>query len=204
MKNHEMLLKDLVEALEKGETPDLTAAKDLLGQKEGKVLYKKPSDIKYLDVIDLYAQFSNELELAPNAPSMEFLKLRFDFLDEEVRELKEAHDRGDIVEALDGAIDTAFVAITQAYLIIRSQGFEHIDAVNRTRGAFYEVGKTNLMKEVPHKPLMKIKKPEGWVKPNLEWFLMSNADRTHQNNIQQYGQEQADNMKIRKEIEDVR
>lgn len=171
---------------------------------EAKVLYTKTHDIQYLDVIDLYTQFSNDLELAPNAPSMEFLKLRFDFLDEEVRELKEAHDRGDIVEALDGAIDTAFVAITQAYLIIRSQGFEHTDAVTRTRGAFYEVGKTNLMKEVPHKPLMKIKKPDGWKKPDLAWFLMSAEDRQHQNNIGQYGQEEADSMKLRKEIDDVK
>lgn len=163
--------------------------------KPGQVIYEKPQDIQFLDILDLWTQFSRDLELAPNEPSMEFLRTRFAFLDEEVQELKDAHEKRDIIEALDGAIDTAFVALTQAYLIIRGQGFAHTDSLIRLRGACIEVGRTNLMKEVPHKPLMKIKKPEGWVAPNLKWFLMSAADRTHQYNVDKYGAEEAEKMK---------
>lgn len=136
-------------------------------------LYTKKDDVKFTDVIDLFCQFSDKLELAANEPSYGFLTRRMDFFDEESGELYDAIGEKDDVEILDGAIDTAFVALTQAYHLFRMRGFHHHQAVAKVRGAMMEVGKTNMTKNVPTEKGAKITKPANWKEPALDELLMT-------------------------------
>lgn len=124
--------------------------------------------VKYLDVIDLFCQFSDKLELAANEPSLDFMKRRMDFLQEEVEELEDGLAEEDLLETIDGAADVAFVAITQIYHGFRSCGFDHVAALVKTRTTLLLVGKANMAKNIPTKPGEKITKPEGWKSPNEE------------------------------------
>ena len=123
-------------------------------------------DLKYLDTIDLFCQFSDQLELAVNAPDYSFMQRRMDFMHEEVQELQEGLMLADDVEIVDGAAGVAFIAITQIYHAFRNKGFGHVQSVVKTRSALLEVGKANIRKLPPTKPVEKIKKPEGWQSPN--------------------------------------
>ena len=131
-------------------------------------LYKDPSDIRYLTIIDLFCQFSEKLELVANESGLKFLTRRLDFLREEVGELEEATLADNKIEMVDGAADVAFVAITQIYHVFRYHGLNHNQAVVKTVTALTEVGKTNLMKNIPEKEGDKITKPEDWQPPKLE------------------------------------
>lgn len=130
---------------------------------------------QYTDAIDAACQFSDRLELAANKPTLEFMKLRMPFLFEEVSELGSALDVEDDIETIDGALDVAFVAITQAYLVFRKRGFTHIQSVGKTRAGLLEVCRTNLLKTPPTEAGKKITKPEGWQPPRIPELLESNG-----------------------------
>ena len=156
---------------------------------------KKNIDIQFLDAIDLFCQFSDKLELAKdennnyiNTPSLDFMSRRMDFLDEEVEELRKGIEDKDLVETLDGALDVAFIAITQAYHLFRKEGHNHTKAVVSTRTAMYEVGIANLLKNKPTKKGEKITKPEGWKSPNtrLKWLITPPANDVE---LKQYREE---------------
>lgn len=126
------------------------------------------NDVRYLDLVDLFSQFSEKLECAANESTLAFIARRMDFLNEEVQELQEAIDKKDYVEIVDGAADVAFIAITQIYHAFRNKGFEHYKAVIRTREALLEVGLTNIIKIPPTKKGEKIKKPDDWQPPKIK------------------------------------
>jgi len=149
---------------------------------------KGHKDVQYLDVVDLFCQFSDKLELHTwkdendneyhvNEPSIEFMKRRMPFLDEEVEELREALEEEDMAEIFDGAIDTAFVALTQAYHVLRTLGFSHIQSVTRTRQGCIQVGITNLMKMPPLEKGVKIQKPDGWEPPQFQEILFPDRSK---------------------------
>lgn len=119
----------------------------------------------FTDTIDLFCQFSERLELNTNKPTYSFMARRMDFLDEEVNELREAISEKDDVEILDGAIDSAFVAITQAYHLLRKRGKTVEEATVGVRAAMIRVGLTNMVKTIPTEQFNKISKPEGWEAP---------------------------------------
>ena len=128
----------------------------------------------YIDVVDLWCGFSDHLELVNNDPTVVFMKRRMDFLVEEVNELHTALNEDDTLEIIDGAIDTAFVALTQAYHLFRSKGFDEVAARSAVRTAMIEVGITNMTKNIPEKGAdagEKITKPEGWKPPNFQNIL---------------------------------
>lgn len=134
-------------------------------------LEKRLDKFKYVDVIDAACQFSDQLELSVNKPDIGFLQLRMQFLEEEFHELDSALFHHDDVEAIDGAMDVAFIAITQAYHVFRKRGFGHVDAVVRTRLAFIRVCETNIVKNPPVRAGEKITKPEGWEAPKIKELL---------------------------------
>lgn len=126
----------------------------------------------YSDAVDLFCQFSKKLELLANDSTYDFMKRRMDFLHEEVKELQDAIEAKNDAEILDGAMDVAFLAITQAYHLLRMKGFEHHAAVMRVRWSMHEIGETNMVKNPPKTPGDKITKPEGWAPPDLEKILL--------------------------------
>lgn len=93
-------------------------------------------------------------------------KLYIDLIKEEVQELNDAINDGDLTEQLDALIDI-LVVTTGA---IHSAGFD-------AEGAWDEVMKTNFAKidpttgKVNKRADGKVLKPEGWVSPNLIPFL---------------------------------
>lgn len=149
-------------------------------------------NLQYTDTIDLFCQFADKLELAKdenhnyiNNPSFEFMQRRMDFLDEEVNELREGIKQKDLVEILDGAIDTTFIAMTQAYHLFRATGHDHIASVTGVRSSMLMVGMANMLKNKPTGKGEKITKPDNWISPNkrLEWLIK--PPRT-QNELKQY------------------
>lgn len=126
----------------------------------------------YLDLVDLFCQFYEGMELAANEPDLEFIKTRIDFLTEEVKEHIEGVENNDIVEIIDGAADVVFVALGQIYHAFRMKGFAHSQAQVHTRTSLIFVGMANLTKEKPTKKGEKIKKPKDFISPNedIKWL----------------------------------
>lgn len=130
----------------------------------------------FIDFIDLFCGFSDNLELVNNDPTVKFMQRRMDFLEEEVKELHQALHDNDTIEIIDGAVDVAFVAITQAYHLFLSKGFDPAGARTAVRAAMIKVGVTNMTKNIPEKGAdsgKKITKPEGWQGPDLQQILDS-------------------------------
>jgi len=135
---------------------------------------------KYIDIIDLWMGFCDHLELVNNTSTVNFMKRRMDFLVEEVNELHQALDDDDTIEIIDGAIDVAFVALTQAYHLYRSKGFDEAAARTAVRASMIQVGVTNMTKIIPEKGAdagEKICKPEGWEPPKIQ-NIIDNHKRT--------------------------
>lgn len=92
-----------------------------------------------------------------------------DYLLEEADETYEACMDGDAVEALDGFIDAAYVALSGAIALV---------GVDKTVRAFEAVADANLSKvdgrfgePVQHELTGKILKPEGWKAPDIEGII---------------------------------
>lgn len=126
---------------------------------------------EFADIVDGVSRFCELLEGLYNDSDYEFLSRRMDFLDEEVSELREAIKQQDDLEILDGAIDVAFVAIGQAYHLLRQKGHDHYAAKMRTRSAFIEVCRSNLTKALPTEKGAKIKKPLSFSEAKLQHLL---------------------------------
>lgn len=92
------------------------------------------------------------------------LKWRDDFLLEELNELKEARESGDLAKQFDALIDMVYVALGTAYL----QGFPW------QRG-FLEVHLANMEKrravDGEGRGTNDIRKPDGWKAPDIERVL---------------------------------
>lgn len=144
---------------------------------EEKVLYGKSSDIKYLDLVELFGMFTRDLELCANDPTFEYAARRMDFLDEEVEELKKAIKNNDRVGVAHESADIAFVAITQLYMSFIREGFSHVQAVIRARSALLEIGKANNMKYTPIEAGAKIRKPVTWERPNIADLFLTPEQR---------------------------
>jgi len=140
---------------------------------EEKVIHAKPSDIKYLDLVDLFGMFTRDLELCANDPTFDYMERRMDFLEEESAELRKAIKNKDRVGVAHESADVAFVAITQLYMSFIQSGFSHVHAVVKTRSALLEIGKANNMKYTPIEPMAKIRKPVTWERPNIAQLFLT-------------------------------
>lgn len=94
-------------------------------------------------------------------PGLQNEELRWDLIDEEYWELREAIDEGDIVKAADALADLAYVTIGAAveWGIDLSAVWDEVHAANMRKvgGPVREDGKRL--------------KPEGWVGPDIEGVL---------------------------------
>lgn len=129
-------------------------------------------DLRYIDAIDAICKFAEHFELNVNTPTMDFLKWRYNVLFlEEIEELQVAIGNEDVAGILDECMDVAFLAISQAYDLLRAKGFTPIQATVRTRQAMLQVCDANLRKNIPLKAGAKVTKPGDWKAPNFENIL---------------------------------
>ena len=121
-------------------------------------------------MLDDVAEFHTRVLLctAPAAISIiseEFALDRFAFMAEETNEYLEAASEGDIVKAVDGLLDTIYVALgTLWYMNIPVQ--ECWDAVHRAN--MKKVLGPTKRDARRHGPTKDAMKPEGWVGPESE------------------------------------
>jgi predicted HAD superfamily Cof-like phosphohydrolase len=103
----------------------------------------------------------------PRPVDPEFMRFRLSFLKEELREIEEALNTGDLVKLVDGLIDLNYV----------SHGTAHILGVP-WQACWNEVQRANMAKEKatvenPGTRLAKfdVKKPAGWAPPDIAGVL---------------------------------
>jgi predicted HAD superfamily Cof-like phosphohydrolase len=115
----------------------------------------------YGDVLAFHRKFGCSIGARPAEPDEATVKLRVSLISEEVTELVDAIDRGDIAEIADGGGDLIFVVIGT----LISYGIS-LDPVWRAIAA------ANLAKEGGGKREdMKILKPVGWQAPDIEAII---------------------------------
>lgn len=116
-----------------------------------------------MSVFELLREFNEKFGIpTPNLPEpldYELALQRQNFLEEEVEETREAMERGDFYEIIDGLIDTIYVAAGTLTMM----GLD-------CQAHFQEVHDCNMCKERGVKPGRVMQydlfKPEGWVGPN--------------------------------------
>lgn len=108
----------------------------------------------------------------PQVPSKAVQEMRFALLEEELEELKEAYDEGDIPEIVDAGIDLAVVAIGAALDAAPAQAvLLCLRAVLTANEAKISEDGTLKVREDG-----KILKPEGWEAPNIAAILRLYSD----------------------------
>lgn len=132
--------------------------------------------------LDYYSQGNSQPTLLDSS-AYEF---RLKFMEEELREYREAHEAGDLVKAADSLADLVYVALGTAHL--------HRVPFNEV---FAEVQRANMTKErstgdsdsrSTRKHFLDVVKPEGWKPPNIRSVIeraakikpMSKGERTDQ------------------------
>jgi len=112
-------------------------------------------------MVDLHKAFKLPIATIPYLPPQEVANLRYSLVDEEVEELLEAIDSGDLVAIADGAADSIVVIIGTCV----AYGID-------LRPIWEEVLKTNMAKaNGPRRPDGKVLKPEGWQPPRIKELL---------------------------------
>jgi predicted HAD superfamily Cof-like phosphohydrolase len=104
--------------------------------------------------IELNCEFAEKIELDPRNTHLQKYGLDYSYLTfswdnilrEETSEIGAALAQKDDVEVLDGAFDTAIVALNIAYKLLRMKGFEPEKAAKRTEEGFKRVCENNLTK----------------------------------------------------------
>lgn len=119
----------------------------------------------YTDVKDFHLAFGQRIGTRPAFPEdINERELRMNLLEEEVNEYFDAEEALDIVEIEDALADIIYIACGTAV----SYGIP-LDKV------FEEVHRSNMAKLVDGKPIYredgKVKKPEGWVPPDIKGVL---------------------------------
>lgn len=139
--------------------------------------------------IELNCEFSNSLELDPRNPYLQKYGLDYGYLTyswdkilrEETTEIGRAIAEKNDVEIIDGAFDTAVVALNIAYKAFRMKGFGHEEAAAKTEEGFRRVCLNNLTKLNENgKPEFneqgKVIKPEGYKKVELQDLLIKEGE----------------------------
>jgi predicted HAD superfamily Cof-like phosphohydrolase len=119
----------------------------------------------YRDILDFHEKF--RVPLAPKHTLLEgeALKFRLDFLQEELDELRKAHEEGNLEDAVDALIDLEVVLLgTGQFMGISEEAYEN---------HWEEVHRANMTKErctdasqSKRGTALDIRKPAGWVGPN--------------------------------------
>jgi len=122
------------------------------------------SNSHYQDVLDFHKKFG--VPLAPKHTLLEgeALKFRLDFLQEELNELKKAHEEGNLDDAIDALIDLEVVLLgTGQFMGVSPEAYEeHWDAVHIANMSKERCTDASQSKRGA---ALDIRKPEGWKKP---------------------------------------
>lgn len=127
-------------------------------------------------ILNKSTEFSRDFEvdpkLADGADRKALLLKTIEFLEEELRETKEAIAADDRAEILDGFGDVTFIALNGIYKQLRFQGVPHDLAVNQADEVMHRICDANLGKKQADGTILykngKVQKPEGWQPPQYE------------------------------------
>ena len=128
------------------------------------------------EIVEKSTLFSRDFEVDPKLeqgvePKI-LLNKTIDFLNEEVRETKEAIAEDDFAEIIDGFGDVAFVALNGIYKSFRFKGQNHEDAKNSAIEVMRRICEANLGKKQADGTILykdgKVQKPQGWSAPNYD------------------------------------
>jgi predicted HAD superfamily Cof-like phosphohydrolase len=119
----------------------------------------------FKDVLDFHEKFG--VPLAPKHTLLEgeTLKFRLDFLQEELNELREAHETGNLEDAVDALIDLEVVLHgTSQFMGISQEAYqEHWDAVHEANMAKERCTDASQSKRGTS---LDIRKPMDWTAPD--------------------------------------
>lgn len=119
----------------------------------------------YQDILDFHEKF--KVPLAPKHTLLEgeALKFRLDFLQEELDELRKAHDEGNLDDAVDALIDLEVVLLgTGQFMGISKEAYEeHWEEVHRANMSKERCTDASQSKRGTS---LDIFKPPGWSKPS--------------------------------------
>lgn len=121
----------------------------------------------YQDVADLCKALEHYIGKRPSLPSSEVVRLRYNLIEEEMRETLWAIEEGNLVEIADGIADSIVVLLSTAI----SYGID-------IRPVWDEVYQTNMAKiGGPKRADGKSLKPEGWQPPRIKEILEDQSER---------------------------
>lgn len=123
----------------------------------------------YLDLAAFHAKFGLTPNLLPDFLPEDVERFRLDFLQEELDEIRDAAEAGDLPKMFDGLLDLVYVAIGTAHLmgLPWQDGWDEVQRANmakeRASGADDE--------RSTRKHSADVVKPEGWAPPDIEGVL---------------------------------
>lgn len=124
------------------------------------------------DIEDFHKKFELHPLTKPGFLSKDLTNFRIKFMEEELLEFIKAYRENNLHDAFDALIDLTYVVLGTAYLM--GLPFEN---------AWDEVHKANMQKIRAENSLQSkrsnvhdVIKPAGWVKPDLNKFLVDNED----------------------------
>lgn len=114
-------------------------------------------------VMQFHRKFSLPMPPGPTPLPRDLFEFRVAFMIEEINELKEAYEKGDLPKQLDALVDLVYVALGTALMM----GFWHFTE------AFRRVHEANMRKvkgdgKSGRHPTMDVIKPAGWSAPQLD------------------------------------
>lgn len=119
----------------------------------------------YSDVLDFHTKFEVPLASYPQLLEGEVLKFRLDFLQEELDELRKAHEEANLEDAIDAICDMLVVLLGTAQFMGISENMfqEHWEEVHRANMSKERCTDASQSKRGTS---LDIRKPEGWEAPN--------------------------------------
>lgn len=113
------------------------------------------------DVLDFHEKFGQHVNSAPGWAPFEVMRMRFNLVAEEYKELHNAVGMGTVEDAVDAAADLMYVTIG----LMNAMGAD-------MRLIWAAVHRANMAKEGgPTRDDGKILKPEGWTPPDIKALL---------------------------------
>lgn len=121
------------------------------------------------NIIEQGTDFSRDFEIALNLTPQHLMDKTIEFLEEELKETKEAIANEDGPEIIDGFGDVAFIALNGIYKYFRGRGDDHETATIKTEGVMQRINDANNGKRQADGTVKyvnnKVQKPEGWQPP---------------------------------------
>lgn len=127
------------------------------------------------DVLDFHERFNVPVGSRPQLLTGEAAEFRLGFLKEELKEILEAQEQGDLEGVADGLVDLVYVALGMAaWMGLPWQAlWNEVQRANMSKVPAGELatrlGKT--LEEIGARHPFDVRKPEGWTPPNIKAVL---------------------------------